>query len=423
MLFRDHRPDYEVYENLYRHLHANAELSWQEHETAATVAQTLHAISPDLDIRTGIAGTGLIAILLNGTGATVLLRADMDGLPVEEMSGVSYACTKKMVDDNGDLQPVMHACGHDMHVAAMLAAADVLVSARQHWTGTVVFLFQPAEEKGAGAKAMVDAGLFTVIGCPIPDVVLGQHVYWEKTGSVAVRPGPILSATDGLLIKVFGRGGHGSSPHRTVDPVVLASSIVLRLQTIVSREVPPGELAVVTVGALNVGTAENIISHEAVLKVNTRSVDPVYRDIILNAIKRIVRAECAASASPREPEFTTTFSTSTIFNDQKVTSSLSQTFHQHFGDRFDPNMALVPASEDFNNLALAIRRPYCFWFFGGHDAEDWDRRDRDGTLDGVPMNHSPFFAPAVTPTLQTGTEAMVIGALTFLSPVGASNGI
>lgn len=410
-----HSPDYTQYEKYYKQFHQNAELSWRESETAEKVISILKSLSTDLEIITGIGGHGLVAILRNGPGTTLLLRADMDALPVQELTDLDYACKKTMLDDQSQEQPVMHACGHDMHLTALLATADTLLSSRREWTGTVIFLFQQAEEKVAGARAMVEAGLFTSLGCPIPDVLFSQHVYNYKAGTVATRLGPIMAGTDGMIIKVYGRGGHGSSPHLSVDPVVLASSIVMRLQTIVSREVPPGELAVVTVGSLHVGSAENIISDEAFLKVNTRSVSAKWKVVILDAIKRIVRAECEASGSPSPPVFIPTVSTVTLYNDEAVTKRLSRSFAQHFGADFDPITDLKPASEDFNQLALAIDRPYCLWFIGAHDEDDWERREGDGTLHSVPMLHSPHFAPAPEKTLRTGVEAMVVAALTYLS--------
>ncbi|KAH7363297.1 hippurate hydrolase [Plectosphaerella cucumerina] len=414
-ILKDYAPDYSVYEDLYKHFHANAELPWQEQQTAAKVAQTLRSLSPDLEITTGIGGHGLIAILRNGDGPTVLLRADMDGLPVKELTGLDYACHNTMPDADGTIQPVMHACGHDMHITALLAAADVLVRSRPEWSGTIVLLFQPAEEKSTGAKAMVDAGLFTSLGCPVPDVILGQHVFPAKAGTLSTCAGPIMAGTAGLLVTVYGRGGHGSSPHLTVDPVVLASHIVVRLQTIVSRETPPDDVAVVTVGAISAGSAENIISDEATLRINTRSLRPERRAAILEAIERIVRAECVASGCTREPSITPTVSTLPMDNDTKVAARVGRAFQSHFGDAFDPDMRPVPASEDFNQLAIAVERPYLFWFFGGHDPEDYERREREGTLAGIPSNHSPFFAPVLSLTLKTGTEAMVVAALSYVA--------
>lgn len=408
-------PEYGPYEALYKHFHANAELSWQEHQTAAKVEEKLREISSDLEIHTGIGGFGLIAVLRNGAGKTILLRADMDGLPVQEKSGLEYASKKQMKDHNGVLQPTMHACGHDMHITALSAAVQTLVSSREHWAGTLVFLFQPAEEKGSGARDMVKEGLYTKFGIGIPDILLGQHVFTTPAGSVSTRPGPAMAGADHITVTVYGRGGHGSMPHLCVDPVVLASSIVMKLQTVVSRGIPPGEMAVVTVGKLNAGTAENIISDHAVLGLSIRSASEKWRQVVLESVKRIVRAECEAAGSPKEPKFEATVSLPVTDNDKKVTEKLNRQFSAHFGDQHDPDLEMVAGSEDFGNLALPIDRPYCFWFFGGYDPEKWKKHKDEGTLDQIPSNHSPFFAPVVQPTLRTGTEALVVAALTFLS--------
>jgi len=293
----------------------------------------------------------------------------------------------------------------------MLAATDTLLAARSTWSGTAVILFQPAEERGSGARAMVDDGLYeqSKHGCPIPDVVLGQHVFPMQAGTVHTKAGPAMSAADSFHITIYGSGGHGSMPHRTIDPVVIASHIVVRLQTIVSREVPPDETAVVTVGALQAGSTENIISDEAVLKVNIRSVSDKWRDHILAAVKRIVTAECMAGNCPKDPVFVPTSSFPLTSNDAEVTAAVDESFAAHFGDRHSPNMKNVLGSEDFGILGSSVDRPYMFWFFGGYSKEDWDKVDGN-----VATNHSPYFAPAIQPTLQTGVDAMTVAALTFL---------
>jgi amidohydrolase len=265
-----------------------------------------------------------------------------------------------------------------------------------------------------GARTLVDAGLYTTYSCPIPDVVLGQHVFTLRAGAISSRPGTVMAGMDGMVIKVFGRGAHGSMPHLSVDPVLLASQIVVRLQGIVSREIPPGEIAVVTVGAISSGTAENIISDEATLKVNTRSISPQWRQAILDAIQRVVRAECVASNCPKEPTFQVTASAPPIINDLNITARLEKSFTTHFGSQYDPEFPMAPASEDFGLLASSINRPSCFWALGGHDPADYDERRKEGTLAGIPVNHSPFYAPVIQPTLKTGAEALVVAAWAIL---------
>ncbi|EXJ91144.1 hippurate hydrolase [Capronia coronata CBS 617.96] len=411
-----YRPDLGPYEELYKHCHANGELSTQEKETAALITSRLQQISSDFDIRTDIGGHGQIAVLDNGPGQTILLRADIDALPIKEKTGLPYASTKMMRDTDGIKKPVMHACGHDFHITSLLGAAETLVAARSTWSGRIVFLFQPAEERGSGARAMVDDGLYDggKHACPIPDVVLGQHVFPLPAGTTATRPGPIMSAADSFKITIYGSGGHGSMPHRTIDPVVIASHVVVRLQTIVSREVPPDEIAVVTVGALQAGSTENVISDEAVLKINIRTVSAVWRDRILASVKRIVKAECLAGNCPKEPTFEATSSFPLTINDRKVAETINRSFTQYFGDRHDPEMANVLGSEDFGILASAIDRPYCFWFFGGHEKSKHDEMVRRGEEDSLPVNHSPYFAPVIQPTLTTGVDALVVAALTYL---------
>lgn len=239
-ILESHRPNLTPYESLYKHFHSHPELSHQEVQTATTVASHLRQLSSSFKITEHIGGNGLVAVLENGHGKTVLLRADTDALPVLEKTGLPYASTVTMKDNDGIVKPVMHACGHDMHVTSMLAAAELLLSARDEWSGTLMIVFQPAEEIGAGAKAMVDDGFYSKGIVPIPDVVLGQHVMPYKAGVVGVKRGLMASAADSFKITIYGRGGHASQPHRTIDPVVVAAGLVVRLQTIVSRECPPG---------------------------------------------------------------------------------------------------------------------------------------------------------------------------------------
>lgn len=263
---------------------------------------------------------------------------------------------------------------------------------------------------------MVDDGLYKPDrhACPIPDVVLGQHVFPLRAGQVATKPGTIMSAADSFKVTIYGSGGHGSMPHRCIDPVVIASHVVVRLQTIVSREVPPDEMAVVTVGALQVGSTENIISDEAVLKINIRSVSTVWRERILESVKRVVKAECIAGRCPKDPAFEKTSSFPLTINDSIVNEKISKSFTQHFGDRHLPNAKNALGSEDFNILGSAIDRPYCFWLWGGYDHALWDKYEKEAKLDELPVNHSPYFAPAISPTIETGVDTSAIAILTFL---------
>jgi len=416
-VIKEYRPDLKPYEEIYKHCHANGELSTQEKETAAFITEHLKKLSGDLDIRTGIGGHGQIAILKNGDGPTILLRADIDALPLLEKTGLPYASKKTMKDVDDVVKPVMHACGHDFHITSLLAATETLIAAKSKWSGTIIFLFQPAEERGCGASAMVDDGLYKADkhNCPIPDVVLGQHVLPLAAGTTATRAGPIMSAADSFKITIYGSGGHGSMPHRTIDPVVIASHIVVRLQTIVSREVPPDETAVVTVGALQAGSTENIISDEAVLKINIRSVSVEWRKRILASVKRIIKAECEAGNCPTEPLIEPTSSFPLTINDVTVAGKINESFTAYFGpDNHDPDVKNVLGSEDFGILGSAIDRPYCFWFFGGHDGKMLEEMEKKEEDHKVPVNHSPFFAPVIQPTLTTGVDALVVAALAYV---------
>ncbi|WP_350339518.1 amidohydrolase [Pengzhenrongella frigida] len=285
---------------VYRDLHAHPELAFQETRTAAIVAAWL--TRHGYEVLAEVGRTGVVGVLANGSGPTALLRADMDGLPVAEGTGLSYASTAVGVDESGAEVPVMHGCGHDVHVTCLLGAAAQLASARDTWRGTLLLVFQPAEEIAAGARAMIDDGLFERVGRP--DVILGQHVAPLPAGVIGLRSGPAFAATDTLRITLYGRGAHASRPEVSVDPVVMAAATVMRLQGVVAREVSATDLAVVTVGALRAGTAANVIPDDAELLVNVRTYSPDVRARVLAAIARIVRGEAAASDAPREPEIT-----------------------------------------------------------------------------------------------------------------------
>ena len=332
-------------------------------------------------------------MLVNGEGPTVLFRADMDALPVEEATGLPYAST---------VPGVMHACGHDLHVTAGLGAAEWLARNRQVWSGTHIALFQPGEETAQGARAMVADGLVDRV--PRPDVALGQHVLpVPAAGEVATGAGPMLSTAASVRITVVGKGSHGSMPHLGIDPVLLASAIVVRLQGIVAREIPPGVFGVVTVGSLRAGATANIIPDRAELLVNIRAYDPAVRDQLLAAIERVVRAECAASGAPEEPTIEVYDRYPLTDNDPAVTERVTAAFVEHFGAERVKPLAPITASEDFSVIPDAFGIPYCYWGFGGFTPDQ----------QALP-NHNPGFAPAIHPTLQTGTEAAVVAVLAFV---------
>lgn len=398
-------------EDLYRDLHEHPELSHQETETARKVADRLGRCG--YEVHDGIGGTGVVGIFRNGSGPVVLLRADMDALPVEEATGLGYASTVRVADSDGNDVPVMHACGHDVHVTALLGAAQLLADGTEHWAGTVVALFQPAEETSDGAQAMVADGLTALL--PSVDVALAQHVLPAPSGVVGTRSGPLLSAADSMRITVYGRGAHGSMPQAAVDPVVLASMIVIRLQTVVSREVTPGESAVLTVGSIQAGAKSNVIPDRAVLQLNIRTYSEQTRATMLNAIRRIVIAECQASDSPKEPEFELFDRFPLTDNDIETTARVTDAFRAFFGDRCH-EMPRGTASEDFSEIPAALKVPYTYWGVGGIDPAAYRKAAESGRIDqDIPVNHSPIFAPVIQPTLDIGTQALVVAALAWLA--------
>ncbi|HET8978213.1 MAG TPA: amidohydrolase [Solirubrobacteraceae bacterium] len=399
-------------EALYKDVHSNPELSMQETRTAGLAAARLTAAG--FDVAEGVGGTGVVGLLRNGEGPTVMLRADMDALPVREDTGLDYASTVTAVDPDGNDAPVMHACGHDMHVTWLAGAAALLANATHAWRGTLMAVFQPAEETAAGAQAMIDDGLFERF--PKPDVILGQHVMPMSAGVIASGPGVITSAGDSFQIRMFGRGAHGSMPQASVDPVVMAASTVLRLQTIVSREVAPSDAAVVTVGALQAGTKENVIPDEAVIKLNVRTFDEAVRRRVLAAITRIVNAESQAAGAPKPPEITALDRYDLVRNDEAATERVRDAFRAHFGDQRVIRTGPASASEDFGSFGVQWDAPSVFWFIGGIDPETYATAEREGRLSEIPTNHNPRFAPVLHPTLQTGVETLVAATCAWLAP-------
>ena len=399
-------------ERFYRDLHEHPELSHQETETAGKVADRLRAAG--YDVTTGVGGTGVVGILSNGTGPRVLLRADMDALPVQEATGLDYASTVTTTDADGESVPVMHACGHDVHVSCLATAAGLLAAHTDQWSGTLIALFQPGEEVGDGARTMLDDGLRDVIGAV--DVALAQHVLPMPAGVVGTRIGPVLSAANSMRVTVHGRGAHGSMPQAAIDPVVLAAMIVIRLQTIVSREVAPTEPAVLTVGSIHSGSKSNVIGDHAVIELNVRTYNDDTREHVLDAIRRIVKAECDASGSPKDPEFELYDEFPLTVNDETVTDQVADAFAEFFGDDAQ-ELPLQSASEDFSDIPSAIGTPYSYWGIGGIDPDTYAAAVKAGRVSSdIPVNHSPYFAPVIQPTLDVGTRALVVAALAYLDP-------
>lgn len=397
-------------EEIYKDIHRNPELSMQEFRTAKIASDYL--IKYGLEVSTHIGKTGVVGIMKNGEGPVVMLRADMDALPVTEDTGLPYASTKVARDEEGKEVGVSHVCGHDMHVTWLMGAARLFSEHKNEWKGTLLAVFQPGEEVGRGAQSMIDDGMMERF--PKPDIILGQHVMVGEAGTVGHRSGPILSAGNSLKVRIFGRGAHGSSPQTSIDPVIMAAATTIRLQTIISREVAPIENAVLTVGALQAGTKENIIPEEATLKLNIRTFDDGVRDHILSAVKRICCAECAASNAPKDPEFTTLDSYPITDNDAIATAKVAEAFDAQFGNKSYETQP-ASASEDFSVFGRNWNVPYVFWFVGGTDPKTYLEARANNNINTIPSNHSPKFAPVIHPTLKTGLQAMMTAAAAWFN--------
>jgi amidohydrolase len=392
-------------EAIYKDIHQNPELSMVEFRTAKIAADYLARYQ--FEVSTGVGVTGVVGILKNGDGPVVMLRGDMDALPVTEDTGLPYASTKTARDEEGNEVGVSHVCGHDLHVTWLMGAARLFSEHRDLWKGTLMAVFQPGEEVGRGAQSMIDDGM--VDRFPKPDIILGQHVMVGEAGTVRHRSGAILSAGNSLKVRLFGRGSHGSQPQTSIDPVVMAAATTMRLQTIISREVAPIENAVLTVGSLQAGTKENIIPEEATLKLNIRTFNEDVKEHILSAVKRICCAECAASNAPRDPEFTELVSYPLTVNDVLATAKVAAAFDAQFGNKsFETKPA--SASEDFSIFGRNWKVPYVFWFVGGTDPVVYQEAKKNNQVHAIPSNHSPKFAPVIHPTLKTGLQAMMTAA-------------
>ncbi|WP_246104689.1 amidohydrolase [Rudaeicoccus suwonensis] len=398
---------------VYQDLHAHPELGFAEHRTAGIVAEHLRAAG--YEVTTGVGQTGVVGVLERGDGPTVLLRADMDALPVAEDTGLSYASTQVASRADGTTTPVMHACGHDVHTTCLIGAAYALAADRG-WSGRVLAVFQPAEELGRGARAMVADGLFDRFGTPV--VVLGQHVAPLPAGVLGVRPGPAFAASDSLRITLYGKGGHGSRPETTCDPVVMAASFVMRLQTIVSRLVSANDVAVVTVGSMHVGTAHNIIADEAVLQLSVRTFDPAVREKVLEAIERFARTETLAAGSDREPLVELIESFPAVVNDGAASEQASAAFAS-LPKVMVVDPGSVTGSEDVGILAIESGAPCAYWLLGGANPASFagatSLPEIRQIVASLPSNHSPHFAPVPDPTLRVGVAALVAAARSWLS--------
>jgi amidohydrolase len=393
-----------VYTNahsLYLDIHEHPELSTHETQTAAKLATQFRNLGYDVTEHVG--GTGVVAILKNGSGPTILLRTELDALPVEEKTGLAYASKVRTKDDAGRDVSVMHACGHDLHMAAIIGTAAIMAHTKDTWHGSLILIGQPAEETIGGAKAMVKDGLFTRF--PRPDVLVALHVGNElPAGQVGITPGIMSSNADSLKITIYGRGGHGSAPHTTVDPIVIAARTILALQTIPSRELKPGEMAVVTVGYIQAGTKNNIIPDSAEMGLTVRTYKPEIRKQVLAAISRIVKAEAEAAAAPREPSIDRFEGADAVYNDPALAEHLRAPLEGALGKSNVIMEGPFTASEDFSQF-VEQGIPGFYFSLGGADPQKLAEAKAAGTR--LPSNHSSLFAPDVDPSLHTAIIAEV----------------
>jgi hippurate hydrolase len=399
---------YPEMEKLYVDLHQSPELSLHEEKTAAKLADRLRALG--FEVTTGVGGTGLVGVLKNGKGPTVLVRTDLDGLPVEERTGLPYASKVTTTDDSGATVSVMHACGHDVHMTSWIGAATLLSRSKDRWRGTLVMVGQPAEEKGGGARLMLADGLYTRF--PKPDFALAIHDDASMpAGKVGTISGYALANVDSVDITIFGKGGHGAYPHTTVDPIVIAARTVVALQTIVGRENNPLDPAVVTVGSIHGGTKHNIIPDEVKLQLTVRSYKDDVRKRLLAAIERIARAEAAAAGSPKPPEVKVSEGTPATFNEPAVTKRVTDAVVRALGASRVEEHPPVMGGEDFAEYGRAGVPATLLWV-GAVSLKKYDAAKAAGTT--LPSLHSSEFAPDPEPTIKTGISTLTLGALELL---------
>jgi len=406
--------DYPELLALYQHLHTHPELSYQEKHTAARIAEELRKLG--FEVTTHVGGFGVVAVLKNGPGPTVLIRTDLDALPVKEETGLPYASTARATDDKGRETDVMHACGHDVHMTVFTGVARMMTRLKDRWRGTLVMIGQPAEERGGGARAMLKDGLYSRF--PKPDYCLALHVNSEMpSGTIGWVEGFAMANVDSVDVLIRGVGGHGAYPHKTKDPVVLAAEIVLALQTIVSREIRPGEPAVVTVGSIHGGTKHNIIPEEVTLQLTLRSYTDAVREQTIAAVRRIVRglAEAAGIPEDRMPVVTIKDEfTPATYNEPGLSRRMSGAFKAWLGDDKVVRAEPVMGGEDFSEFGRTPDKvPICLFWLGAVNPEVWKESRDKGTP--LPSLHSNRFAPFPEPTIKTGVTAMTAAALELMS--------
>ncbi len=395
---------------LYQDLHRHPELSTHEEKTSAKLAERLRALGYDVTDHVG--GFGIVAVMRNGKGPTLLVRADMDALPVLEKTGLPYASQVTVKNDSGNVVPVMHACGHDVHMTSLAGAAALLAKAKPLWRGTLVLVGQPAEEGGDGAAKMLKDGFLSRF--PKPDFAIALHDDQRlPAGAVGYAAGFAWANSDSVDVTIYGRGGHGSAPQNTVDPIVLAARTILALQTIVSREVDPRESAVVTVGTIQGGTRRNIIPDEVSLQLTVRTYKPEVRARVLAAIRRIVKAEAEAAGAPKEPKVEVEEGLPAVYNDPELTRRIVGALRKGFGAARVVELPALMASEDFGEFGKGAGAPSLELFLGATPAAKFEAAHGDWSK--LPGLHSPEFAPDPEPTLKGGMSALTLAALELLA--------
>jgi len=399
---------YPQVETLYMDLHRNPELSLHEEKTAARIADQLRHLG--FDVTTGVGGTGVVGVLKDGAGPTVMIRAELDALPVPEKTGLAYASHVTTKDDQGAEVPVMHACGHDLHMAIGIATATLLAQNKDRWHGTFIYVGQPAEERIRGAKAMLADGLFTRF--PKPDYVVAVHDTAElPAGKVGYTPGFSAANSDSVDVTIYGRGGHGAAPQKTVDPIVIAARTILAWQTIVARENDPRDPAVITVGSIHGGTKHNIIPDEVHLQLTVRSYKDEVRKHLLSAIERIADSEAAAAGAGKKPTVQVIESVNAVYNDPKLTQRVAAVLRRTLGDANVSEQQPIMGSDDFAEYGhLGV--PALIFGIGAVEPAKFDAAQKSGEV--LPGPHSPFFAPDREPSLRTGIEAESAAVLELL---------
>jgi amidohydrolase len=396
---------------LYIDLHQTPELSYHEEKTAAKMAAQLRALG--FEVTEHVGGYGVVGVLRNGTGPVVLVRTDMDALPVKEQTGLAYASTVTTKNNAGETVPVMHACGHDIHMASWVGAATLLAHSKSRWHGTLVFVGQPAEEVLHGAEAMIKDGFYTRF--PKPDFVIGFHdTNALPAGQIGVTSGPVTAASNAVDITFYGKGGHGAAPHRTVDPIVIAARTVVTLQTIVAREVNPFDPAIVTVGTFQAGTKRNIIGDEAKIELTVRSFKPEVQRQLLAAIERIAKAEAAAARAPKEPSVVVlpNEASEVVVNDSALAARLMTALRRSLGDANVIQADPVTGSEDFGVFGRVAGVPSVLLWVGSVEPGEFDKAKAEGRF--APGLHTSAFAPDRERTIRGGVAVHTLSVMELL---------